>query len=306
MDFEALRYFILVADQGSFTKASIRLNMTQPAVSRRIKRLEEEFETPLLYRHGRGVTLTEAGIRVKDVAEEAFAKLADLKDDLGAKGLVRGCVTLGLPPSLGASLSVPLARSFQKCFPDAQLKIVEGFSGTLFEWLESGKIDIGILYDARRSPTMLVTPILREDLFLVQSPNSHFGKGPVNTDELVRGNFALSNSSNGLRRVIDACVLKADIKMNVTLEVDSLSALKIIVEEGPERSILPMGAIYREVKDGRLVARPFEEPSLRALLVTATPLHQEITRLAKLTQELLSKQVTVALEQGRIAGSKAK
>ena len=303
MDFNALQYFLMVAQHGSITRAAIRLNLTQPAVSRRIKRLEEEFETPLLYRHGRGVSLTDAGIRVRDAAQEAFTNLGALKEDLSGVGQLRGEVKLGLPPSLGASLSVLLARSFRQRFPEARLRIVEGFSGSLFEWLEAGRVDIAVLYDARRSPTMLVKPLLHEDLFLVQRADSGYSQGPASITDLADGTFALSSSSNGLRRVIDSCASRAGISIAVAIEVDSLAALKQIVEQGPERSILPMGAIYREVKAGRLIARQLSEAELRPLLVTAAPLHQQITRLTKQTEVLLLEQVASGLEIGIISGS---
>lgn len=303
MDLEALKLFNAVAENGSFTRASIRLGMTQPAIGRRVQRLEEELATTLLYRHGRGVSLTDAGRRLQAVTRDIIAQLEATRLELAADAVhPRGMVTVGLPPSLGSSLSVKLARSFAGAFPLARLQIVEAFSGTLLERLESGTVDIGVLYAARRSPTMLVEPLLREDLYLVEKVDIAPTAPAVGTDELGRGSFVLPTPSNGLRRVVDAAASQAGVMIDISFEIDSLAALKQVAESGPERCILPYGAIFREVAAGRLIARPFSAPGLKALLVSATPLHRPITRLARQTRDLLFGEVARAVSDGILVG----
>jgi LysR family nitrogen assimilation transcriptional regulator len=303
LDFEELKIFLAVAELGSFTKASIRLGSTQSGISRRVQRLEEELETRLLYRNGRGVTLTDAGVRVKTMAEAVFQLIDETREELGAAGnRLRGSVTLGLPPSLGASLSMPLARQFRETHPEARLRIVEAFSGTLLEWLEAAQVDVAVLYDARRSPTILTTPLLVESLYLIEAAARDPGEEFATDSDLAEGSFALSTSANGLRRVIDAAAARAGIEMDITVEMDSLAALKQVVEVGPERCILPLGAVYREVREGLLQARQFRGDHLKALLVTATPLHRPVTRLMAATMQMLLEQMRQGLSDGLIAG----
>ena len=303
MDLEELRIFLTVVELGSFTKASIRLGSTQSGISRRVQRLEEELKTRLLYRNGRGVTLTEAGIRVKAMSEDVFQLIDETREELSAAGKsLRGAITLGLPPSLGASLSMPLARRFQEAHPEVRLRIVEAFSGTLLEWLEGAQVDLAVLYDARRSPTILTRPLLVETLYLIERATGQARGSYATEADLAEGPFAMSTSANGLRRVVDAAAARAGVEMKITIEMDSLAALKQVVEVGPERCILPMGAVYREVQAGLLQARQFAGDNLKALLVTATPLHRPVTSLMEAADKLLFEQLQEGLTQGLIAG----
>lgn len=303
MNFEALRLFLGVADHGSFTRAAIKAGVTQSTISKRIQQLEEELGSRLLYRHGRGVGLTEAGERLVAVARSVFEQLDEvrgrLNEDLQA---FRGWATLGLPPSLGASISVPLARRFRAKFPNANLRVVEALSGSLLELVEAGKIDVAILYDARRSATLLVNPLFRETLYLIERGDDAGPTGPADLAELGRGPFALSHASNGLRRVLDEAATAAGIAIDVPLELDSLTALKAFAEAGPERSVLPYSAVYREVAEGKLRARPFAGDGLSALLVSATPLHRPIRPITRQLLALLTEQLAASLAEGRLTG----
>ena len=305
VDLETLTLFIAVAEHGSFTRAAIKLGMTQPTIGKRVQQLEKDLGSQLLYRHGRGVNLTAAGERLVEVARAVLLQLDKVKIELeDAEQQLRGWVTLGLPPSLGASLSVPLAREFQNRFPHAKLRVIEAFSGSLLELLEGGKIDLGVLYDARLSPTILVSPLLQESLYLIESGRDAGSDAPADFAELAIGPFVLSNSSNGMRRVIDAAAALASITVDVAFELDSITALKRIVEVGPERCVLPYGAVHREVAEGKLRARPFVGRGLSAVLVSAMPLHRAAPRLAKKLQELLVEQVEACIANGMIAGKR--
>jgi LysR family nitrogen assimilation transcriptional regulator len=297
LDFLGLKYFVEIADVGSLSRAAVRLGITQPALSRQLRRLEAELQTELLYRHGRGVTLTEAGRRLHEIGAEVLIKVSGAKEELLARReVVAGAITLGLPPSIAETLGAPLATAFAQKYPEAQLRIREGFSGVLVEWVESGRLDLAVLYDARRGPTMLVTPLLLEDLFLIEHPATA-GSGAARLEQLKSSILVLPGPDNGLRRVFDAACRKARVQPRVAMEIDCVAALRQLVEDGQGRTVLPFGAVHREVRDGRLTARPFRTSSMRAMLVVATPAHRPVTRLAKLLMNLLRAEV------GRLADS---
>jgi len=303
LQLEALGYFIAVVEQQSFTRAASKLGMRQSALSRQIQGLEKEFDTLLLYRHGRGVRLTDAGQKLHRAALAIFDVLKNTKEELSDdNSKFRGTATLGLPPSLGATISTGLVRRFQARFPEAHLKIVVGFSGTLLEWLEAGRIDVGVLYDACRSRTLLVTPLLRENLHLIESPPGGTGRECAELYELGIGPFVISTTANGMRKIVDAAAARFNVHMHITAEIDSIDALKEIVEMGPERSVLPLGAVHREVKAGRLICRRFADEQMHALLVLATPLHQPISKLAAAVLQLVEQEVSHCLEEGMLSG----
>ncbi len=311
MELLELRYFVAIADAGSLSRAAIRLGVSQPALSRQIRNLETELSAALFYRHGRGVALTEAGKRLYATGTDIIQKLHGVREELQARNsLVTGTIALGVPPSIAATIGAPLATKFAALYPAAELHLRESFSGVLVEWVEAGRLDLAVLYDARRGPSMLVTPLLLEDLFLIEPPVAPSGAPPGSTGaasatlaELGARDMVLPGPENGLRRVLDAACRSAGIKPRITMQIDCVAALKQVVEEGGGCTILPFGAVHREVRDGRLSARPFRTANMRAMLVVATPSHRPVTRLAKLTLDLLREEVRNLAEAEVLRGS---
>ncbi|WP_426956400.1 LysR substrate-binding domain-containing protein [Muricoccus radiodurans] len=303
MELLPLRYFVEIARDGSLSRAAIRLGVSQPALSRQLRKLEGEVRTELFYRHGRGVALTEAGQRLYAVGAEVLERLTGAKEELlASRREVAGTITLGLPPSIASTLGAPLALRFAALFPQARLRIREGFSGVLVEWVENGRLDLAVLYDARRGPTTLVTPLLLEDLFLIEPPGTA-GTGPAVLTELRSAVLMLPGPENGLRRVFDAACRKVRVEPRVVMEIDCVAALRQLVEDGRGRTVLPFGAVHREVQDGRLSARPFRHASMKAMLVVATPAHRPVTRLARLVLDLLRAEVRQLVELRTLRGS---
>jgi LysR family nitrogen assimilation transcriptional regulator len=294
MDLLGIRYFLETAAVGSLSRAAVRLGVSQPALSRQIGKLESELRSPLFYRHGRGVSLTEAGRRFLDVGQGVLQQLSDVREELTAGTIdVSGQITLGIPPSLAASLGADLALRFAAEFPRARLRIREAFSAVLLEWTEAQRIDVAVLYDARSNPSLIATPLLLEDLFLIERPSAHRADedGPVLLAELAGRDCVLPGQENGLRRVLDSACAAEGVRPRVITEVDCVAALKQLVERGVGTTVLPFGAVHREVKDGKLRVRPFASAAMRALLVIATPSNKPVTPLVRATVRIIEKEV---------------
>lgn len=303
MELEALKLLVSVADHASFTRAATKTGMTQSALSRQIQRLEREFNAPLLYRDGRGVKLTDAGRKLVGLAKQTFQSIDALKEELlVANSRFRGTVTLGLPPSFGSAISAALVRRFTKEYPEAQLRVVVAFSGALADWLEGGRIDVAVLYDVHRSATLLVTPLLTEFLYLVEAASGAAAAETAKASELGVGTFVVPSSENGMRKIVNAAASRLNVDIKIVAEVDSLDATKELVETGKERCVLPLGAVHREVKAGRLTARRFDDVHMQALLVLATPLHKPVTKLASAVLQLVEKEVARFVENGVLGG----
>ena len=84
MDLQQIRYFLETVAAGSLSRAAVRLGISQPALSRQIGNLEASLQQNLLYRHGRGVSLTDAGRRFEEVAQDVMRRLADVRTELAA------------------------------------------------------------------------------------------------------------------------------------------------------------------------------------------------------------------------------
>jgi LysR family nitrogen assimilation transcriptional regulator len=171
MDLLEIRYFLATAAAGSLSRAAVRLGVSQPALSRQIGGLEASLGRELFYRHGRGVTLTEAGRRFQAVAQGVTQQLTDVQEELSAARWMPSATSpWAFPPSLSASMGADLALRFAAGFPRARLRIREAFSAVLLEWTEAARVDLAVLYDARSSASLIATPLLLEDLFLIEPP----------------------------------------------------------------------------------------------------------------------------------------
>lgn len=305
MELSSLKYFIEVAAAGSFSRASARLGIAQPSLSRQILRLEEELSTHLFYRHGRGVTLTDSGQKLIETASTMFEMLERTKAEFQQqKQNPAGSVSLGVPPSIGATLAAPIAREFRLALPSARLRIREGFSAILSEWVEMEKLDVAIMYDSSRNKMLNASPLLLEDLFLVQ--NREVGdNSDVGIEALEGLPLFMPGPENGLRRVVERALLKSGIKPLILMEIDSIPALRQLAGSPGNLggAVLPFGAIHREVRTERLNARRIVHEDMRALLVKATPSNQPISPVARTLMKIIDAQARNFIDAGVLRGS---
>ncbi|MFG1343556.1 LysR family transcriptional regulator [Xanthobacter autotrophicus DSM 431] len=307
MDLRELRYFAAVAETGSFSRAAIKLGIAQPTLSRQIQNLEQELKSALFYRHGRGIALTEVGAKLHSALSPMLQQFDQVQREIiDQANTPSGLVRLGIPPSIGSTIVAPLAETFRAECSAVHLHVVEAFSGTLFEWVESGAIDLGILYDSRRSHSMNVIPLLQEELYLIDSPGDACAASVASLEEVRLDRLVLPGTGHGLRRVVDAMFHNAGIKVELAVEIDSVPALKQLVEMGAAQTILPFGAVHREVKEKRLVARPFAAGDLRATLVLATALHRPVTKATRQLVQIIQDQIVRHVDSGILCGTPSK
>jgi LysR family nitrogen assimilation transcriptional regulator len=150
---------------------------------------------------------------------------------------------------------------------------------------------------------MSVTPVLHEELFLIEHADIERAGVPAKIEELRLDQLILPGSGHGLRRVVDAAFLKVGIKLNPTLEINSVSALKQLVENGGAQTILPLGAVHREIRDGRLSARRIGFADVFATLVIAMTLHKPLSTAARILVELVQEEIARCIDNGILSGT---
>jgi LysR family nitrogen assimilation transcriptional regulator len=187
IDIKQLKLFSAVAEFGSFSRAAVALSIGQPVLSRQIKALETELGVELLYRNGRGIVLTEAGKLLNEYAKGILEQISRATTEIAAlRSSPRGTIVIGMPPSVGVVLTAPLVQHFREAFPLVSMRLVEGFSGHVLEWLVNGKIDVAVLYNAPRMSNLLSEPLLRDELFLLGAKEDpcDLPLGPVQASQL--------------------------------------------------------------------------------------------------------------------------
>jgi LysR family transcriptional regulator, nitrogen assimilation regulatory protein len=282
MDLKQLEYFVRVAELGSFTRASIVLDIAQPALSRQIRLLEVELRQSLLIRNGRGVTLTEAGKVLLEHSRGILHQVERAREELGrVRGALSGRVAVGLPPSLAKLLTVPLTRAFRERLPEASLCIREGLSVTMQESLLSGRLDIALIYNASPSPDIETRHLLDEELFLVRQ-NSGQPPRPVTLDELAATPLIIPSRPHSIRMLVESTLASAGLRPKVILEIDGVAAILDLVADGAGSAVLSKNAVLTSGKTTELVAHPIT-PSLCSRLFLALSAQRPTT----LTQQAM-------------------
>jgi LysR family nitrogen assimilation transcriptional regulator len=305
MDISQLRTLIHVAELGSLSKASDRLHIAQPALSRQVRLLEEELGARLFERHGRGMIPTEQGQDVLRHALRVMAELEEIRAVVADEDApLRGHVSIGMPPTASDILSEPLVSAFRDTHPEATLRIVSAYSGYLLDWMHRGEIDAAILYDPKSARTLRVHPLLEERLFLIGPQASPFSlDNPVLFRELADQRLLLPSVGHGLRSILDRHAEETGIVLNVKVEADSYSTLKSLVRNGHGVTVLPLAPIHEELAAGRLAAAPLVDPVPVRRLIMSYPTDRPTTRLARFAGQVIASTIATLVERDVWSGT---
>lgn len=292
MDLKQLEYFVRVAELGSFTRAAIELDVAQPALSRQVRLLEVELRQTLLVRNGRGALPTEAGKLLLEHGRGILHQVERAREDLGRlRGGLAGRVAVGLPNSVARVLAVPLTRAVRDTLPEARLSIREGLSGSLQEGLASGRLDIAVLYNAQPSRELDVSPLLEEDLVLVERrpPGLHEDPppGPIELAEVAKLPLVIPTRPNAIRMHVEATMADIGCRPNVALEIDGVTSILDLVLDGAGCAILSRNALLNSPRPSAYTARQIGTPPLRIRLSLATSLQRPATPVQKATLDLI-------------------
>ncbi|MGI4950816.1 MAG: LysR family transcriptional regulator [Janthinobacterium lividum] len=311
MDLRQLRTFKLVAELGSLSKASDRLRVAQPALSRQVKLLEHELQTALFVRNGRGMMLTDAGRLLLERTAGLVRQIEQVRDDMrSAGGAPAGTVALGLVPTVSNVVSAGFARRVAMELPGIALRIVESYGGHLVEWLHRGELDLAIIYGPAVDLHLAVRPIGRDDVVAVGPPGCGLRqRGSVTLAWLLRQRLILPSYSHGLRALIETAAARRGSPLDIVMEADSYRVLTSLVAEGLGYTVLPPSAIRLEVEEGRLETAAIISPAItRELILAAPSSHPPSIASAAISAVLLAevaRLATAGLWSIRLAGDQA-
>ncbi len=303
MNLTQLESFVQVAELGSFSKAAVVLGIAQPALSRQIRALETELRTTLLTRTGRGVEMTEAGRRWFDHCVTILQQVAHAREDMGAsRDAPIGRVNIGLPPTIGRQLTLPLIDAFQRRLPQARLAIVEGMSTHVSEWIATGRVDLGLLYNPEAQPSLQITPLLQESLCLVSAATPDAPRTPLALRALADVPLVLPERQHVIRRLLDSQATLAGLRLDIAWEVSSIAAIIDLVAAGHGHAVLTASAVQASGQADRLSVRALVDPALNSVLCLAVPAHKRPSALVRQSCQVLRELVT-SLPQNAAAGS---
>jgi DNA-binding transcriptional LysR family regulator len=306
MDLRTLRSFVAIVEEGSFSAAAERLRIAQPALSLQTKKLEEELGSQLLQRLPRGVVPTPAGQKLLAHARDLLARAAFAIDDLrGDAAEPMGEVTVGLPQSVAAMLTVPLVRRVLEDLPQVRLRVIESMTGYIPDWLREGRLDLGMVFREEVGRNLSLERLLDEQLFLVGPRDAEGGPpfsdgeiGQVAFGDLVHLPMVLPGAPHGLRDLIDQRGRRAGIRLRVIAEVDALAQLTAVASAGLGWSILSFTTIREALAAGQIRAWRIEDPAITRSIFLCRPADRPGTRAVVAVEQRLRQAISDLIRDG--------
>lgn len=292
MDLKQIEYFVRVAELGSFTRAAVVLNIAQPALSRQVRLLEVELRQNLLVRNGRGAIPTEAGKVLLEHGRGILHQVERAREELGrVRGALAGRVAIGLPTSVARVMTVPLTRAFRQELPEVGLSISEGLSGAILGGLNSGHLDLVVLYNAQPSRETDVAHLLDEDLVLVRARPPGLLEdpppGPIALSEVAQLPLVIPTRPNAIRMHVESEMAQIGCTPQVALEIDGVSAILDLVADGAGCAVLSRNALLNSPRPSAYTAQAIGTPPLRIALSLATSLQRPSTQVQKAALDLV-------------------
>ena len=296
MDLKQLEYFVRVAEMGSFTRAALALDIAQPALSRQVRLLEVELHQNLLTRNGRGAVPTEAGKLLLAHGRGILHQVERAREELGrVRGSLAGRVAVGLPTSLARVLTVPLTRAFRQQMPDATISISEGLSVAMQESLVNGRLDIAVLYNAQPGFETEITPLLEENLLLVQARppglQEEPASGPISLEDVSALSLVIPSRPNAIRMHVESEMANIGCRLKIALEIDGVSAILDLVADGAGSAVLSRNAVDSSVRPSAYTVRAIANPALRTKVSLATSSQRPTTLTQQATLALIKETV---------------
>ncbi|WP_172327438.1 LysR family transcriptional regulator [Mangrovicoccus sp. HB161399] len=297
-ELRTLRYFLCVAEEKNMTRASERLRVAQPALSRQIARLESELGLKVFNRTARGMELTDAGEILQRRAYAVMAQIAQAHHDVTAHAeRPQGVVVVGMPPTPGEFILPPLLSRVKAEYPEIELRFVEGFSNALEHKLSQGEIGLAVMHDAPLRGDIATSELLVEHLYLI-GPRGALGQDSYTLAQAAAMPLIMPSRPNFLRILVDKHADAIGAGLNIVQRADGVWHLKSLVRHGHGFSILTYGGVLSEVQNGTLDARPITKPRMAWTLCTATKADQQGKKAIQVVETLVRDIVGGLVEAG--------
>ncbi|HTZ17682.1 MAG TPA: LysR family transcriptional regulator [Dissulfurispiraceae bacterium] len=255
MNFYQLVYFKKVSETNSVSRAAEELLITQPAVSKQIKALEDELGERLFDRIGKKVYLTRTGSvlyshadRILRLIEEAKTAVRDMSVECS------GELVIGTSDHISIHRLPKVLKTFIHAFPKVDLKLRCHRSETILDMVNRNLVDIGVITLPGPAPHLVTKTIWKDPMSVVFMKNHPLVsiRGPRLRD-IAKYGMILTEAGTETRKMIDAAFSRKGLAPNIAMEVAYLETVKSLVRTGLGISVLPDKAVEMEVKSGVLV-----------------------------------------------------
>lgn len=290
MDIRQLRYFIRVAELGSFSRAALMLDIGQPSLSRQIRQLEVELRQNLLIRNGRGVEPTEAGNVLLELGRGIMHQMDRVYEELGrVEGSLAGRVSVGLPPTWARLVVLRFTRLLQQELPHASVAVTEGPSVNLRDNVLHGNLDIALLYNPLPTPDLEFLPLQDEELFVISRKAGDSEEDePLTLKRLAAMPLIVPTRPNPIRMLLEREFCALGLSPHIAYEIEGIGSILELVRDGAGHAVLPISAVQTPGHAGTFQCRPVRPDGLKIPLMLAVSARRRATHTQRAALPLLA------------------
>lgn len=256
MDFR-LKVFFTVASRLSFTKAATELFITQPAISKHIQELEEQYKIKLFDRNGSKISLTKAGELLLKHTKNIFEIYREIDFDLSALiNQQQGMLRLGASTTISQYIIPPLLARFHEKLQDIKVNLLNGNTEQIESALLNKEIEIGIVEGQSKNKAIKYTKFLKDELVLVcNSKNPLVKKEEITKEDLKNMRFLMREQGSGTLEVIEYALRPFKIKLSqltIEMQLGSTESIKSYLMNSDCVAFISIHAINKELKNKEL------------------------------------------------------
>lgn len=252
-----LKVFYTVAQRLSFTKAASELFITQPAVTKHIKELEQQLSQQLFKRNGNNIALTTAGKVLEKYAEKIFQTYTDLENELAQlNDLEAGTLHIGASTTVAQTILPKLLALFKKTYPKVTFNFIQANTDQISQMVLAEKIDIAIVEGAAHSTQLAYTDFAKDEIVLVTAANNKLSKkAEISPKQLPAIPLVLREAGSGTLDVIFNALAGVQISprdLNIEIQLESSIAIKQYLLYSETATFLSIQSVVSELKYNEL------------------------------------------------------
>jgi len=249
-----LKVFHTVAKRLNFTKAADELCITQPAVSKHIREIENHFQLKLFDRNGTKIKLTEAGEIMLQYTNQIFTLYSNLEFEFNTLNeRHNGKLRIGASTTIAQYVLPPLLADFHKKFSDIQVTLMINNTEQIEQALQNKDIDFGIIEGQSKNTSFKYTEFIKDEIVLVANSNHPSAKKEtIELDELLKTPLLIREPGSGTLEVIAHALKPFDIKisqLNIEMQLGSTESIKSYLLHSNCMAFLSIHSILKELKN---------------------------------------------------------
>lgn len=252
-----LKVFQTVAHRLSFTKAAAELFITQPAVTKHIRELEQQLGVALFKRHGNSISITAGGEILLKYTEKIFDTYTKLENELAQLNkITEGTLRIGASTTLAQTLLPKILGQFKKTYPTIQVSFTRGNTDFISHQVIEEKMDLAIVEGTSHFPQISYENFIKDEIVLVANTNSRIAKSiEILPQQLLNTPLVLRESGSGTLDVIFKAMTEAGIntkELTIDIQMESNVSIKQYLQYSESAAFLSVQSIINELKRNEL------------------------------------------------------